>query len=300
MDGMDETAKLHLPLIMPSQALKHITHNEALARLDALVQLSVITRALGTPPGTPAEGDRYIVPAGAGGAWSGWDGDLAVFLGGGWERIAPASGWLAYVADEAKLAVRDGGAWEPLAASFAADEIACLPTGGLGATDVQAAIAALADAAAGTMRILAQSAVGATLSGSTAETALASVSIPAGAMGANGFIRVTSQWSNNNNGNNKTGRIRFGGLSGTLYFIFTNSTQITYLDVPRTISNVNAENAQKGRGTQATGAGGSGNAIVTSTLDTSAAVELVFTGQLANAADSLVLESYVVELFHAA
>ncbi|MGC4023892.1 MAG: DUF2793 domain-containing protein [Mesorhizobium sp.] len=58
---MEETSNLALPYILPSQAQKHVTHNEALRRLDALVQLAVVSRATGTPPASPTEGDRYIV-----------------------------------------------------------------------------------------------------------------------------------------------------------------------------------------------------------------------------------------------
>lgn len=39
---MSETpANLDLPYILPSQAQKHVTHNEALQRLDAVTQLTV-------------------------------------------------------------------------------------------------------------------------------------------------------------------------------------------------------------------------------------------------------------------
>ena len=48
---MDQTPNLELPFIMAAQAQKHITHNEALRILDALVQLSVVARDLATPPG---------------------------------------------------------------------------------------------------------------------------------------------------------------------------------------------------------------------------------------------------------
>ena len=47
---MDHTARLSLPFIMPSQAQKHITHNEAIQVLDALVQPVVESRVLATPP----------------------------------------------------------------------------------------------------------------------------------------------------------------------------------------------------------------------------------------------------------
>ena len=36
---MENSANLQLPYIMPSQAQKHVTHNEAVRTLDALVQL---------------------------------------------------------------------------------------------------------------------------------------------------------------------------------------------------------------------------------------------------------------------
>ncbi|MBB3144845.1 hypothetical protein FHS21_001246 [Phyllobacterium trifolii] len=40
---MDQTTtNLKLPYIAPSQAQKHVTHNEAIRALDALVQLSVM------------------------------------------------------------------------------------------------------------------------------------------------------------------------------------------------------------------------------------------------------------------
>lgn len=38
----DKTPNLALPFILPAQAQKHVTHNEALQRLDALVQLVVV------------------------------------------------------------------------------------------------------------------------------------------------------------------------------------------------------------------------------------------------------------------
>ena len=62
---MDLTPNLALPLIAPDQAQKHLTHNEALRVLDALVHLRVIDRDLTAPPINPAEGDRYIIAAGA-------------------------------------------------------------------------------------------------------------------------------------------------------------------------------------------------------------------------------------------
>ena len=65
----DATTHLLLPYILAAQAQKHVTHNEALRLLDGLVQLSVLDRDLMAPPGSPADGDRYIVASGATGDW---------------------------------------------------------------------------------------------------------------------------------------------------------------------------------------------------------------------------------------
>ncbi|WP_444430004.1 DUF2793 domain-containing protein [Rhodobacter capsulatus] len=57
----DQTPLLGLPLILPSQAQKHVTHNEALSLLDAIVQLAVLDRVRTAPPASPQTGDRHIV-----------------------------------------------------------------------------------------------------------------------------------------------------------------------------------------------------------------------------------------------
>lgn len=109
---MDEIPNLKLPYILPSQAQKHVTHNEALRMLDAIVHMGVKSWSLGDAPSSPAEGDRYIVAAQASGAWAGKDGMVASFIDGGWLFVIPATGWLAYVADEALLLVFDGSLWK--------------------------------------------------------------------------------------------------------------------------------------------------------------------------------------------
>ncbi len=90
------TPNLALPYLAAAQAQKHVTVNEALDHLDGLVQLSVISSTLTAPPATPAEGDRYIVAAGATGAWAGWDGAVAHYSGGAWLRLTPRTGWIAW------------------------------------------------------------------------------------------------------------------------------------------------------------------------------------------------------------
>jgi hypothetical protein len=109
---MTLSPNLALPYLDAAQAQKHVTHNEALRLLDALVMLAVADRDLAAAPATPADGARYIVAAGATGAWSGQAGKIAAWQDGAWTFIAPRAGYLAYVADETVLVVFDGAAWQ--------------------------------------------------------------------------------------------------------------------------------------------------------------------------------------------
>lgn len=68
---MSSTHNLDLPYIVSGQAKKHVTHNDAIRMLDAVVQLSVVSTIINEPPVTPNEVDRYIVGAAAIGAWTG-------------------------------------------------------------------------------------------------------------------------------------------------------------------------------------------------------------------------------------
>jgi hypothetical protein len=111
---MDNSPRLGLPYIAPQQAQKQVTYNEAIRALDVLVQPVVKSRTTTAPPGSPAEGDTYIVAPSATGAWAGKDGKIATFVDGGWDFVTPANGWLVYVNDTAQIAVCQSGAWSPL------------------------------------------------------------------------------------------------------------------------------------------------------------------------------------------
>lgn len=112
---MDHTSNLRLPYIMAAQAQKHVTHNEALRALDAVVQLSVKDCDLASPPSTPEEGDRYIVGPAASGAFSGHDGEIAAWQDGAWMFYIPAEGWLAWVQDEGMLYAFSSEDWHEFA-----------------------------------------------------------------------------------------------------------------------------------------------------------------------------------------
>lgn len=117
-DFADTSTHLALPYIQPSQAQKHVTHNEGMRRLDALVQLSAASMSVGAPPADPVPGARYILPAGASGLWSAQpEGTLAVWEDVAWAFYAPSAGWLAWVEDAGALKVHDGAAWGDAAMS---------------------------------------------------------------------------------------------------------------------------------------------------------------------------------------
>ena len=86
---MSETARFRLPLLESGQAQKHVTVNEALARADCLAAGRVEELGRTTPPETPAEGTLWGVGSGATGAFTGQDGRMALFLGGGWSFADP-------------------------------------------------------------------------------------------------------------------------------------------------------------------------------------------------------------------
>lgn len=107
----ETTSRLALPYLLAEQAQKHVTHNEALRLLDGLVHLSVENRTTSTPPGSPSEGDCYIVAAGGSGAWASWDGDVAMYSGGSWYRLSTFNGMRAWDLAAGELVVRLSGAW---------------------------------------------------------------------------------------------------------------------------------------------------------------------------------------------
>jgi len=95
------TPNLSLPELVANQSQPHISLNAALRMLDAIVQASIISQTA-TPPGSPAAGDRYLVGAGATGAWAGKDDQIAVYIGPAWSFFAPQEGWLLYLRSDSQ------------------------------------------------------------------------------------------------------------------------------------------------------------------------------------------------------
>jgi hypothetical protein len=111
-DASDVSPILSLPFYQAKQNEFEVQHNEALMMLDALAMLSVIDRDLMEPPASPAQGDRYLVKAGATGGFAGQDNRVAQYDVGGWNFYTPKTGWTCYVQDERTLLAWDGSAWQ--------------------------------------------------------------------------------------------------------------------------------------------------------------------------------------------
>ncbi len=137
--------------------------------------------------------------------------------------------------------------------------------------------------------------------GNTNETVLATVTLPAGIIGPSGLVRVRTLWTVTNSANNKTRRIRFGalgaGTGGTVLLGVATASTLTIEHFTQ-FQNRGANNSQVG---MATGAGTGGftestSAIATAAIDTTAATDIVITGQLALGTETITLESYSVEV----
>lgn len=133
----------------------------------------------------------------------------------------------------------------------------------------------------------------------TTEDTLATVTIPANAMGANGQVRITTFWRCNNSVNVKTVRVHFSGFVGAVIQTFT-LTSKTGAQITTVLANKNATNSQSALGvaydlTLNVIVDGGGNVVLAE--NTTAATTLVFTGQKATAGETLVLDHYTVELY---
>lgn len=107
------TPILGLDELEDSQSQPHVPINAAFRALEQYAQLLTLDKDLSAPPAA-VDGDAYIVASGASGAWAGWDGSVA-YYSGGWLRLQPREGMVAYVLDEDtyyKFAGGSPGTWE--------------------------------------------------------------------------------------------------------------------------------------------------------------------------------------------
>jgi len=146
-------------------------------------------------------------------------------------------------------------------------------------------------------RVLARGNVAIPLTGTTSETDYVLVTVPGGAMGPNGLIRITTLASAGaNNANAKNIRYRFGGNA---FQNFSLASMLSH-DGQRVIGNRNSQSAQVAPTAGASTFVSSAAAVATTAIDTSANFDIRITGLLANAGDTLTMERYLIEILYGA
>lgn len=128
------------------------------------------------------------------------------------------------------------------------------------------------------------------VTGSTTNTILQTVQIPAGMMTINGSLEIEAQWSYSNNANGKTMAVKFGGST----IVTTTQTTTAGWNWRGIIQNRGVQNQQVSYASSNAYSQTSAAAVVTS-QNTANAVNLTFEAQLGNSADTITLERFSVK-----
>lgn len=108
---MTTTHHLNVTLVEQSQAQKEVTVNTALSRIDAILNTGAKSRTTSAPPGSPMNGDVYIIGPSPTGVWSGLAGSIS-YYDAGWKFITPHEGMSLWVNDEDVIYIYDGATWQ--------------------------------------------------------------------------------------------------------------------------------------------------------------------------------------------
>lgn len=164
--------------------------------------------------------------------------------------------------------------------------------GGTGASTAQAAAQGL-----GVTKIIAKSGTAVSGAADTNENILATITLPANAMGANGILRLYMYFTVNNDASTKTFRVRIGGIGGTIIMSRDLASQ-TGARITLNTANVNATNVQYSEAFGSVDSGSliSGTVGTASAVDTTASTTLVITAQKADGTDTMTLRFFTCEV----
>lgn len=101
------TPRFALPYLFAGQTQKEAFVNEALARIDLLVNPALVEQRA-EPPASVVTGSAYLVATGATGHWSGRAGNLASWTGDQWLFVEPVAGMTVRDLGTSKTLVYDG------------------------------------------------------------------------------------------------------------------------------------------------------------------------------------------------
>ena len=158
--------------------------------------------------------------------------------------------------------------------------------------DVGSALAAAQNLRTG--HVLAQSGGPISYTGGTAEVTLATISVPANAMGPNGRIELKVRWSFTGANGTKAMKVKLAGVT-----IANNGSAPTRTGYRQFVEIQNRASAslQFAAVENADNTAAQAYSTVTSAVDTAANQDVTITAQLANAADTVTLESFQVILY---
>jgi hypothetical protein len=115
---MSTSPRLGITRLIEGQLGGEVTVNDGFNLVDLFTQMTVQSRVVVAQPGSPTDGQAWIIPTGAtGAAWSGQDGKIGRWLNSAWVFITPVAGLRAWVVDDANVAVYDGTRWTGAARS---------------------------------------------------------------------------------------------------------------------------------------------------------------------------------------
>ncbi len=138
------SSRFKVPLLVPGQGQKDITHNESIEIMDSLLHALIESRSLQVPPDIPAIGQCWLIPAAASGAWFEHDGGLAFWTAGGWRFVRPAEGYTAWLKAEGRRIRLTEQGWHDEPPFEAALGTVVPPSGGLVVdAEARAAISAI-------------------------------------------------------------------------------------------------------------------------------------------------------------
>jgi len=192
-------------------------------------------------------------------------------------------------------------AWVRLPASAVVGGLAGLYYATFISTTVGSIKTNFADAASSFTPYIPESPVAAVGSGAAytqttaADITLANITVPGGFMGANGSVRSTLVFANNNSANTKTLAYRFASVVN----ITTSQTTSTGVRTQLQTSNRGSESLNYTYPSIGSCFGPTSNPPPYTTVDTSANQSLTLTGQLAVATDYVILEGFTVEVLPA-
>jgi hypothetical protein len=126
--------------------------------------------------------------------------------------------------------------------------------------------------------------------GSTTETTLINVTLPAGSLGNNGQVVVTANWACNNSAGAKTGTVYLGGSAVGSTSSYTTSTGGSSMNSIRNRGVLTAQTSQLI-------GGASTGASVYTAIDTSIDKAITITGDTATATDHIILEGFTIKMY---